>query len=232
MRIANCVFGLNCHEHKLHKDDDNMKEDSYIRHARKYDIFVEPFIRVLRQIGMGIYPPVDGMNVLDVGCGTGTTLKQYQQAGCNVFGIDASPAMLSVSKNKIGGKVKLLLGDASNMEFPSDFFDLVISTMTLHEMPNIVRPRVLDEMIRVLKKDGRILIIDYHPSVPKFPKGWMYKSVILFFETMAGLEHFKNFRNFIATNGIHGLVESRNVNIEKSKVVSGGNLGIFVLRIN
>jgi ubiquinone/menaquinone biosynthesis C-methylase UbiE len=87
-------------------------------------------------------------------------------------------------------------------------------------------------MIRVLKKDGRILIIDYHPSALIFPKGWMHKSVIFFFETMAGLEHFNNFRNFIATNGIPGLVETRNLNIEKSKIVSSGNLGIFVLSRN
>ena len=207
-----------------------MKVDPYKKSARKYDIFVEPFNRALRQIGMGMYPPVAGMNVLDVGCGTGTTLNHYQKAGCNVFGIDSSPAMLSVSKNKLCGRAELLLGDATKMEYPSDFFDMVIAMLTLHEMPDIVRSKVFDEMIRVLKKEGRILIIDYHPSELEFPKGWMYKSVIYFFEIMAGLEHFNNFRNFIATNGIYRLVETRNVNIEKAKIVSGGNLGIYVLR--
>ncbi len=179
---------------------------------------------------MGMYPPVAGMNVLDVGCGTGTTLNQYQKAGCNVFGIDSAPAMLSVSKNKLCGRAELLLGDATKMEYPSDFFDMVIAMLTLHEMPDIVRPKVFDEMIRVLKMEGRILIIDYHPSALKFHKGWMHKSVIFFFEIMAGLEHFNNFRNFIATNGISGLADSRNLNIEKAKIVSGGNLGIYVLR--
>ena len=86
-------------------------------------------------------------------------------------------------------------------------------------------------MIRVLKKAGRILIIDYHPSDQIFPKGWMHKSVIYFFETMAGSEHFKNFRDFIAKDGIPGMVEDRNLGIEKSKIVSSGNLGIFLLRL-
>jgi len=42
-----------------------MKEDPYKKSARKYDIFVEPFNLALGQIGMGMYPSVAGMNVLD-----------------------------------------------------------------------------------------------------------------------------------------------------------------------
>jgi ubiquinone/menaquinone biosynthesis C-methylase UbiE len=209
-----------------------LKEDPYKNSARKYDFFVEPFNKTLRQIGIGLHPPVPGMNVLDVGCGTGTTLTHYQKAGCNVFGIDSSPAMLSVTKTKLGSEANLLLGDASNMEYPSDFFDMIITMMTLHEMAPTVRLGVFDEMIRVLKKDGRILVIDYHPSNQIFPKGWMHKSVIYFFETMAGSEHFRNFRHFIAADGIPGLVEARNLDIEKKKIVGSGNLGIFVLRTN
>jgi ubiquinone/menaquinone biosynthesis C-methylase UbiE len=206
-----------------------MIEDPYKNWARKYDFFLEPFNKTLRQIGIGLHPPVDGMNILDVGCGTGITLKHYQKAGCNIFGIDSSPAMLSVSKKRLGSRANLLLGDASNMEYPNDFFDVVITMMTLHEISHTTRLKVFDEMIRVLKKDGRILAIDYHPSDQLFPKGWMNKSVIFFFEIMAGSEHFNNFRDFIATDGIPGMVENRNVAIEKSKIVSSGNLGIFVL---
>jgi len=88
-----------------------MKEDPYEKSARKYDIFVELFNRALRQIGMDMYPPVAGMIVLDVGCGTGTTLNLYQKAGCNIFGIDSSPAMLSVARNKLNSQAELLLGD-------------------------------------------------------------------------------------------------------------------------
>jgi hypothetical protein len=107
-----------------------------------------------------------------------------------------------------------------------------ITMMTLHEMPPSVRSGVLDEMMCVLKNDGRITLIDYHPSDQLFPRGWMHKSAIYFFETMAGSEHFRNFRHFIATDGIPGLVEARNLDIEKQKIVGSGNLGIFVLRTN
>jgi ubiquinone/menaquinone biosynthesis C-methylase UbiE len=59
-----------------------MKADPYKKSAAKYDTFVEPFNKALRQIGLKLYPPKKGMRVLDVGCGTGTTLQLYQKAGC------------------------------------------------------------------------------------------------------------------------------------------------------
>lgn len=133
-----------------------MQDDPYKNSAKKYDTFVEPFNRALRRIGIKLYPPEAGMKVLDVGCGTGTTLNLYQKAGCHVFGIDSSPAMLSVARNKLGNQAELLLGNASKMEYPSDTFDMVIAMLTLHEMPNNIRSEVIGEMIRVLKKEGRI----------------------------------------------------------------------------
>ncbi len=206
-----------------------MNDDPYKKSAKKYDIFVEPFITALRQIGMEVYPPKEGMLILDVGCGTGTNLSFYHKAGCSVFGIDSSPAMLEEAKNKIGGQGELLLGSASEMHYPDECFDLVTGMLTLHEMPQKIRSQVMNEMVRVLKKKGRILLIDYHPGSIRFPKGWMYKAVIYFFEIAAGREHFKNFRSFLAGNGIPGLIDSYKPAIEKTKIVSGGNLGVYLL---
>ena len=39
----------------------------------------------LRQIGLKMYPPQEGMQVLDIGCGTGVHLKMYQEKGCQVM---------------------------------------------------------------------------------------------------------------------------------------------------
>ena len=209
-----------------------MKDDPYKKSAKKYDSFVEPFNRALRKIGMKLYPPVAGIKVLDVGCGTGTTLNLYQKAGCNIFGIDSSPAMLSIARNKLNSQAELLLGNAAKMEYSNETFDLIIGMLTLHEMPQNVRSNVLCEMIRVLKREGRILIIDFHPGSIQFPKGWLYKAVIYFFELMAGLEHFRNFRKFMTINGIPGLIETRKLTMENVKIVGGGNLGIYVLRLS
>ncbi len=206
-----------------------MHADPYKKSAKIYDIFVEPFNTALRQIGMKMYPPKKEMLVLDVGCGTGTNLGFYQKAGCRVFGIDLSPAMLEEAENKLNGKADLLLGSASEMHYPNGFFDLVTGMLTLHEMPREMRSQVMNEMVRVVKKEGRILLIDYHPGPTRFPKGWMSKVVIYFFEILAGREHFKNFRDFLDNNGIPGLIGSYKLTMEKTKIVSGGNLGVYLL---
>jgi ubiquinone/menaquinone biosynthesis C-methylase UbiE len=103
--------------------------------------------------------------------------------------------------------------------------------LTLHEMPPAVRQAVLGEMSRVLRTDGRLLIIDFHPGAIQFPKGWLFKAVVYFFEIMAGYEHFKNFRHFMSLDGICGLISPHQLQIETTKIVGGGNVGIYVLSL-
>jgi ubiquinone/menaquinone biosynthesis C-methylase UbiE len=103
--------------------------------------------------------------------------------------------------------------------------------LTLHEMPISIRPAVMSEMIRVLKQDGRILLIDFHPGPIRFPKGWFYKAVILCFEIAAGREHFRNYRDFLASKGLSRLISSHGLSVEKKKIVSGGNIGLFLVKL-
>ena len=65
-----------------------MGVDAYRKSAKNYDKFVEPLNAALRQIAMKLYPPMEGLKVLEVGCGTGTNLELYHNAGCHVHGID------------------------------------------------------------------------------------------------------------------------------------------------
>lgn len=204
--------------------------DPYRRYALKYDTFVEPFNSVIRQIGIKSFPVKAGMKVLDVGCGTGTNLALYHKAGCLVHGIDLSPSMLEVARNKLGEHADLRVGDASEMPYQDNFFDLVTSMFTLHEMPYMIRPQVMKEMIRVMSREGRILLTDYHPGPIRFPKGWMFKAIILFFEMVAGREHFKNYRDFLKRQGLTGLIDAFKLVVEKKKVVSGGNIALFIVR--
>jgi len=207
-----------------------MVDDPYRRYASKYDTFVEPFNSVIRQIGIKSFPVKAGMKVLDVGCGTGTNLVLYHKSGCHVHGIDLSPSMLGVARNKLGKQADLRVGDASEMPYQDNFFDLVTSMLTLHEMPHVIRPQVMKEMIRVMSREGRILLTDYHPGPIRFPKGWIFKAVILFFEMVAGREHFKNYRDFLKRKGLPGLIDTLKLVAEKRKIVSGGNIALFIVR--
>lgn len=209
-----------------------MGKDPYKKSARYYDLFVEPFTKGLRQYGKRFYATEIGMHVLDVGCGTGNTLKMYSDEGCNVHGIDSSSAMLDEAKNKLGDNADLRLGSASNMEYSSEIFDLVTSMLSFHEMPNEIRPKVLEEMGRVVKKEGRMLLIDYHPASYRLQSGWIYKLIIYFFEIAAGFEHYRNFQNFLRNNGIQGLIQSGKLEVEKMRIVGGGNFGFYLLKRN
>jgi len=206
-----------------------MGKDPYKKIARTYDRYVEPSIAVIRHIGMKMYPPREGIHVLDVGCGTGTNLMLYHEAGCNVFGIDLSPTMVEVAQKKLGDRAEIRLGDASKMPYSDDSFDLVTGFLTLHEMPSQIRPAVISEMVRVMKHGGRILLIDYHLGPIRFPKGWMYKAIILFFEIMAGRKHFRNYRDFLSRNCLPNLISTKNLRVSNEKIVSGGNIALFLL---
>jgi ubiquinone/menaquinone biosynthesis C-methylase UbiE len=205
-------------------------KDPYQKYAARYDAFVEPFIAAFRRNGLKMFPPQEGMLVLDVGCGTGSSLRLYHDAGCRAFGIDASPSMLAAARNKLGERAVLKLGDASQMPFPGGLFDLVVAMFILHEMPGEIRPLMMSETVRILKRDGRILLIDYHAGRMGFPAGWFYKTVILFFEIAAGRKHFKNYRDFIAQKGLSELIASQKLAIEKKKIVNAGNIALYLLR--
>ena len=72
--------------------------------------------------------------ILDVGCGTGADLELYHRAGCHIHGVDLSPAMLEVARRKFSESAEFHLCDAAGMPFEDGYFDLVLSTYTLHEM--------------------------------------------------------------------------------------------------
>ena len=204
-------------------------KDSYGRSAVGYDLFVEPLAATIRQAVIDLHPPKQGMSVLDVGCGTGTTLQQYQEAGCQIWGIDLSKAMLRQARKKLGDDSQLYHGDASQMPYPDASFDLVLGMLSFHEMHSSVRGQIMAEMVRVMKPEGRILIAEYHPGSLRFPSGWIFKTIISLYETAAGQEHFKNYRDFLARKGIPNLIATHEITTEKSKIIYGGNIVIYLL---
>ena len=208
----------------------DMISDPYSKKAIWYDTLVEPFVKDLRVMGMKMFPPYKGMCVLDIGCGTGTHLAIYQKIGCTVVGIDSSPAMLEVARAKLTERAALHLGEASNMPFLHESFDLVLAMFLLHETPARIRSSVMKEVRRVTKRSGRVLAIDYHPRRASFPMGWLYKMVILFMEILAGRRHFKNYRDFLAEGGLEPLISKLGLGIDRKKITGGGTVGLYLLR--
>jgi ubiquinone/menaquinone biosynthesis C-methylase UbiE len=207
-----------------------MKKEPYRRVARIYDRLFGRFNSVLHGLGMKMSSPVAGMNVLDVGCGTGTQLELYQKAGCRVFGIDPSAAMLKVARARLSDNAELLNGDASATPYADGQFDLITMKNVLHEMSPDVRSAVLNECNRILKDDGRILLVDFHPGPIRGWKGWFYKCVIFVIERAAGGDHYRNYRHFQKNKGLPGLISARGFSVDKERIVTGGNMALYLLQ--
>jgi demethylmenaquinone methyltransferase/2-methoxy-6-polyprenyl-1,4-benzoquinol methylase len=207
-----------------------MYTDPYKTIAKFYDFIFEPINLSLRQIGIKMCPISPGMKILDIGCGTGAQLELYKNLKCNTYGIDASPSMLEKAKERLGNSTQLLVTDAKKTPFPNDYFDLIVASFVLHEMPSITRALVLKEIERLLRKEGHILLTDYHYENRWTMKGMLKKSFITISEIGGGKEHFKNYREFIRRKGIPGMVENEPFEIVQSKIVSGGNIGLFILK--
>ena len=110
-----------------------------------------------------------GDQVLDVACGTGSltlTAQRYVGPSGKVYGIDASPEMIEVAKKKAsrsGLPVIFDLGLLEQLAFPAAAFDVVISRLAIHHLPDDLKHRGFAEILRVLKPGGRLLIADFSP---------------------------------------------------------------------
>jgi ubiquinone/menaquinone biosynthesis C-methylase UbiE len=204
-------------------------KDPYRNVARIYDRMFDTMNKGLKLVGIRMFRPTKGMSILDVGCGTGSHLELYQRYKCNLYGLDLSPSMLNVARERLGDTAQLDLGDATDMPYEDNKFDLVISMLSLHEMPPETRSAVLNEIKRVLKNDGRILLIDFHPGPYQPLQGWISKLIIFFSELVAGREHFKNYRQFIATKGLSTLATHGKLEVEKQNVLAGGTFAVVLV---
>lgn len=204
-----------------------VRRDAYSRLALLQDLLVERINGPLRVIGVRLVPPRVGMRVLDIGCGTGVQLEHYQRAGCRISGIDQSPAMLARARERLSGDADLRLGSAESLPYADGQFDLVVASLVLHELTPDTRDVVLGEVRRVLAADGRILITDFHPGRRTFPKGWLYRAVSVVAESIA--RHRDRSTAFLDAGGIPAIAAARGLTVERTKVVSGGNMALYVL---
>ena len=122
--------------------------------------------RRLRARTIALASLLPAAQVLDVGCGTGSlTLLAKQHVGPAGFvcGLDASPEMIQTAQRKArraGVKVDFRLGVAEALPFPDGAFDVVLSSLMMHHLPDELKRAGLREINRVLRPGGRLVIVD------------------------------------------------------------------------
>jgi ubiquinone/menaquinone biosynthesis C-methylase UbiE len=106
--------------------------------------------------------PAGGVEVIDVGTGTGRAALLMARSGARVVGVDASEAMLDIARKRAaadGVSVRFVRGDAHALEFADKSFDVAVSLRVLMHTPDW--RRCIGELCRVAR---RRVIVDY-PSV-------------------------------------------------------------------
>lgn len=98
-------------------------------------------------------PKRKNAKILDAGCGPGAMLPMLQKYG-DVIGVDISDEALKHAKKR--GKV--IKGDVTNLDFKDNTFDVVLCMDVLYHMWVKDEMEALNELHRVLKKDGILLL--------------------------------------------------------------------------
>lgn len=162
-----------------------------------YDILVgnRMFIKARRK-GFALLQFQPGENVLLVGLGTGQDLP-FLPDGINVVGIDISEAMLAKAEKRAKGRnIRLLNMNAERLEFKDETFDTVVLNLILSvvENPN----RAMSEAVRVLKRDGRILVFDKFLEGNKNPS--LFRKLLNSVTSLLGTDINRRFRDIM--NGL------------------------------
>lgn len=104
-----------------------------------------------------------GVRALDLCCGTGDVAFALAGQGAEVTGVDFSEPMLAVARQRRAGRglesPKFLWGDAQEIPFPDDSFDVVTVSYGLRNLTSWERG--LGEMLRVARRGGRLLVLDF-----------------------------------------------------------------------
>ena len=206
-----------------------MAADPYRLQSLVYDRVIDPLNAPLRALARRIAPPTPGEVVLDVGCGTGTALEEYRDAGCRVLGADPSPAMLEQARARLGDEADLRLMTDDRVPFEDGCADRVLVSLVLHSIPRAEASALLDEVTRVLSTDGRALIIDFGTGPLRFPRGHATRALIAVAELAAGPRHARNAITYLRSGGLEGLRPDGLTSVQ-TKPTAGGSIVIGVLR--
>ncbi len=139
---------------------------NYDRLSRWYDWLAASEARY-REAGLACLAAQPGEAVLEIGFGTGQNVLALATAvghSGQVCGLDVSPGMLAVAKNRLaqagaGERVDLRLGDAVDLPYDTAVFDAVFMSFTLELFAEADMPLVLAEIRRVLRTNGRLGVV-------------------------------------------------------------------------
>lgn len=129
----------------------------------------------------------DGEVIIDIGCATGVfmALAKQKYPRSRVIGVDPDARALAIARKRLAQsdlEVELHQAFAESLPLFDASVDACFSSLAFHHMPDDVKRKALEEMKRVLKSGGRIVIADFGPAKGK----WLRR--LLFFEKIEYLK--------------------------------------------
>ena len=153
-----------------------MAEESYLRALRFPALtrVYDPVIRLttresrFKDLLIGQAAPTAGQRILDLGCGTGTLAIEVKrrQPAAEVVGLDADPEMLrraATKADQAGVGLQLDEGFSTELPYPDERFDLVLSTLFFHHLGPEPKRQTAAEILRVLRPGGELHLADWGP---------------------------------------------------------------------
>lgn len=146
-------------------------EGRMVRWARLYDLGTTllSFGRTsaLRRRAVQLAGIAPGERILDVGCGPGRlAILAGTIAGPTgeAYGVDPAPEMIELARRRAaqaGVGTRFEVGVIEALPYPADHFDVVLSSLMLHHLPDALKRRGFAEIRRVLKQAGRFVAVDF-----------------------------------------------------------------------
>jgi ubiquinone/menaquinone biosynthesis C-methylase UbiE len=116
-----------------------------------------------RPATLALLPDVEGMHVLDAGCGAGWYADWLVRHGAHVVAVDRSAQMVTLAERRLNGRAQVMQGDVSALAslVHNGTFDLIVSSLVLHYLADL--PATFAEWARVLKPGGSLVFSTHHP---------------------------------------------------------------------
>ena len=114
------------------------------------------------ELAADLTPPLEGLRLLDAGCGTGRRLQGT--AAASVVGVDISPEMLDagVGRGRQGAGLQTLVGDVRDLPLPDAAFDVLWCRLVIGHLPDCAPAYA--ELARVADARARLIVTDFHPE--------------------------------------------------------------------